>query len=414
MHTSLTVVVGALLTGCVSTPAPEPVIPSPTPPLNIRIAPDIVDMGKTVRSSRYVTESAVPALRVRDVLSNAIDVSIPVMPNMTIKQGLAFLLEGTGYTIRAASSYAESQLYKQPLPLVQTNMGYMSVRQALKVIGGAPWHMEEDVVMRQIGFRLKEGYVWNKPQLSTRSTMGSSSKAPSFSHRDADMMTPMDSLLLSKTVNKTTTLKPSIVNKDENTASTEPVMVAEAKTSSMTSATPQPLAPSRTYSVSPHQTAISALRQWLQTEKTSQVAWALSPQAENALNQKGYTIKASSLSQAVAQLRSATKQPIYMTQQGNSVAIHSLPGAIDIAWLRGNTLKAGVESVVSHYKWKWKDDNSASPSWIAPDDYALRSAYPVVTAKGDIAEALNIVLEGYPVQAQLLYGTQEVFITEKQ
>ncbi|WP_318419571.1 PFGI-1 class ICE element type IV pilus protein PilL2 [Photobacterium leiognathi] len=409
MRTSLTVVVGALLTGCVSTPAPAPVIPSPAPPLNIRIAPDIVDMGKTVRSSRYVTESAVPALRVRDVLSNDIDVSIPIMPNMTIKQGLTFLLKGTGYTIRPASSYAESQLYKQPLPLVQTNMGYMSVRQALQVIGGAPWHMEEDVVMRQIGFRLKDGYVWNTPSLSTRSTIKPSSKAPSFSHRDAGTMTPMDSLLLPKAETKTATLKPSMVKAGEKNASTVPFTLTKAKSSSVTSAVP----PSRTYSVSPNQTAISALRQWIQTDK-AQVAWALSPQAENALNQKGHTIKAASLSQAVAQLRNATKQPIYMTQQGNNVAIHSLPGPVDVVWVRGNTLKAGVESVVSHYKWKWKDDNSASPSWIAPDDYALRSAYPVVTAKGDIAEALNVVLEGYPVQAQLLYGTQEVFITEKQ
>uniref|UniRef100_UPI003735A571 PFGI-1 class ICE element type IV pilus protein PilL2 n=1 Tax=Photobacterium piscicola TaxID=1378299 RepID=UPI003735A571 len=270
MRTSLTVVVGALLTGCVSTPMPPPVIPSPAPPLNIRIAPDIIDVGKTMRTSRYVTESAVPALRVRDVLANEIDVNIPTMPNATIKQGLMFLLNGTGYTVRPASSYAESQLYKQALPLVQTNMGYMSVRQALQVMGSDPWRLEEDVVKRQIGFRLKEGYVWNAPTPSHTTVV--KKVVPTTSNRT---MTPMDSLQLPhasavKTISKSAVITSKV---------TQPLspslnkMVSVKRSPSAVPTTAKPL-PRRTYAMSANQTAVSALRQWLHNDKKTKVAWA--------------------------------------------------------------------------------------------------------------------------------------------
>lgn len=414
MRTSLTVVVGALLTGCVSTPTPPPVIPSPAPPLNIRIAPDIIDAGKTMRTSRYVTESAVPALRVRDVLANEIDVNIPTMPNATIKQGLMFLLNGTGYTVRPASSYAESQLYKQALPLVQTNMGYMSVRQALQVMGSDPWRLEEDVVKRQIGFRLKEGYVWNAPTPS-HTTMVKKVVPTTTSNRT---MTPMDSLQLphasaGNTLSKSTVITPKATPSLSPSLNNKVTLTSVKRSPSAVPTTAKPL-PRRTYAVSANQTAVSALRQWLHNDKKTKVAWALSPQAERALSQKGHNVTATNLTQAVAQLRTATKAPVFIAQQKGMVAIHSIPGLVDITWVHGGTLKEAIENVVTGYGWTWKNDKSASPSWVAADDYALRSAYPIVTPKDNIAQALSQVLEGFPVQAQLLQGTQEVFITEKQ
>ena len=410
MRTSLTVVVGALLTGCVSTPTPPPVIPSPAPPLNIRIAPDIIDVGKTMRTSRYVTESAVPALRVRDVLANEIDVNIPTMPNATIKQGLMFLLNGTGYTVRPSSSYAESQLYKQALPLVQTNMGYMSVRQALQVMGSDPWRLEEDVVKRQIGFRLKEGYVWSAPTPSYTTVV--KNVAPTTSNRT---MTPMDSLQLPH-ASAVKTISKSAVITSKATQPLSPSLnkMASVKRSLSEVPTTAKTLPRRTYAVSANQTAVSALRQWLHNDKKTKVAWALSPQAEIALSQKDHNVTATNLTQAVAQLRTATKTPVFIAQQKGMVAIHSIPGLVDITWVHGGTLKEAIENIVIGYGWTWKNGNSASPSWVAADDYALRSAYPIVTSKDDITQALSQVLDGFPVQAQLLYGTQEVFITEKQ
>ncbi|WP_305843102.1 hypothetical protein [Photobacterium leiognathi] len=51
---------------------------------------------------------------------------------------------------------------------------------------------------------------------------------------------------------------------------------------------------------------------------------------------------------------------------------------------------------------------------MAPDNYTLIAPYPVVAPRGDFAFALNTVLDGYPVQAQLLYATKNIFIVEKE
>lgn len=77
---------------------------------------------------------------------------------------MEFLLSGSGVSLRTPTSYAESELYAQPLPLGQTDMGHMSLRQALQVMGGQAFVLEEDVVRREVGFRLKFGYVWQAPK----------------------------------------------------------------------------------------------------------------------------------------------------------------------------------------------------------------------------------------------------------
>lgn len=136
MRTPIVATVAALvITGCVNAPPAPPRVEQA--PLNIRVAPDVTEIGATIYSSRYVTESSVPARQVRDVLSNEMNVNIPQLPNATVGQGLDFLLGQTGYRVRPPLGYAEEQLYQQPLPIVHMNMGYMSVRQALQVMGGS-------------------------------------------------------------------------------------------------------------------------------------------------------------------------------------------------------------------------------------------------------------------------------------
>ena len=57
MRTYLTVMVGLLLTGCVSTRLLIPAMPLSVPPLNIRIASDIINIGVTqCLSERYQCE----------------------------------------------------------------------------------------------------------------------------------------------------------------------------------------------------------------------------------------------------------------------------------------------------------------------------------------------------------------------
>ena len=143
-----------LLAGCQTPPEP---VQAPPPPLNIRTAPEL--SGSSVQTSRYVIERSAGE-QMTDILGVPIEARLPVMSKMSIKDGVEFLLSGSGVSLRTPTSYAETQLYAQPLPLGHTDMGHMSLRQALQVIGGQAFSLEEDVVRRNVGFRLKYGYEW--------------------------------------------------------------------------------------------------------------------------------------------------------------------------------------------------------------------------------------------------------------
>ncbi|MCE7733050.1 hypothetical protein [Vibrio campbellii] len=180
-----------VLVGC-QTP-PEPV--SAPPPLNVRIAPDL-SAQPAVYTSRYVTERPAGA-NMTDILGVPVEARLPVMSKMSVKDGMEFLLSGSGVSLRTPTSYAESELYAQPLPLGQTDMGHMSLRQALQVMGGQAFVLEEDVVRREVGFCLKYGYVWQTPKAvkgwsasAHRSPTPQSAKPPTEPSASAIVMTP--------------------------------------------------------------------------------------------------------------------------------------------------------------------------------------------------------------------------------
>ncbi|MDN4695745.1 hypothetical protein QYZ45_17535 [Vibrio parahaemolyticus] len=50
---------------------------------------------------------------------------------------------------------------------------------------------------------------------------------------------------------------------------------------------------------------------------------------------------------------------------------------------------------------------------MSDDDYPLMSEYGIVTPRGAFDLALDTVLEGYPVQAQLIPSSRNVFIRER-
>ncbi|GIU42921.1 hypothetical protein TUM4438_10630 [Shewanella sairae] len=392
MRTPLKAVFVALVaSGCASAP-PEPA-PAPTPPpLNIRVAPDIVETGATHRTSRYVTESAVPARQVRDVLSSEMNVNIPQMPNATVGQGLGFLLKQTGYTVRPATTYAEEQLYQQALPIMHMNMGYMSVRQALQVIGGDPWSLQEDVVKREVGFSLRDGFEWSNPAVRPTHTVNNNSvDYAGRSHADSEI----DNLFV----------KNSAIATSEAKATAGSTIIPSKDTDLKQSV--------RYYVVPMGQSYLSALRQWAQNDGLENVAWHLAPKTQQALektSENGETLVADSFHQLVFKLSNQIGEPLYFTKHNQLNALHSYPGLVDITWVSGDSLKSAVSSVVTHFGWTWTDD----ANWLALDDYQFLTPYPVVTPRGDIAHALEQVLDGFPVQAQLLYGSKQAFISEKQ
>ncbi|AGE91769.1 hypothetical protein [Photobacterium damselae] len=169
------------------------------------------------------------------------------------------------------------------------------------------------------------------------------------------------------------------------------------------------------YYVSQGQTYMTAIRNWLTQSKLSRVAWSLPPATVAALNtpsSNGNLFKGD-IESVIKQVGDKLGKPLYFSRNAKGMAaIHNIKGSVDILWINGATIKDAVKNLTLQYHWQWKNgDNS---SWMAPDNYTLIAPYPVVAPRGDFAYALNTVLDGYPVQAQLLYATKNIFVVEKE
>ena len=116
-----------VLTGCASSEPPAKIPLSQPQPLNLRVAPPLEE-ATSIQTSRYVLERRGPASQLTDMLNVPVDARMPAMANLTVKDGLDFLLTGSGMRVRIPTSYGESQMYDQPLPVTQMDMGQIPLR----------------------------------------------------------------------------------------------------------------------------------------------------------------------------------------------------------------------------------------------------------------------------------------------
>ncbi|MBD6979674.1 hypothetical protein G3220_26110, partial [Vibrio parahaemolyticus] len=119
------------------------------------------------------------------------------------------------------------------------------------------------------------------------------------------------------------------------------------------------------------------------------------------------------LAVSIHELGKALGVPLRFDVQRGIAAIHTLNTMPDVQWVHGASLKEAVANLAHVYGWQWHDDG-ARPSWMSDDDYPLMSEYGIVTPRGAFDLALDTVLEGYPVQAQLIPSSRSVFIREKE
>ncbi|EGQ8533394.1 PFGI-1 class ICE element type IV pilus protein PilL2 [Vibrio parahaemolyticus] len=400
----------SVLVGCTSTPPPAPT----PPPLNVRTAPEL-SAGQAVHTSRYVTQSRASGAELTDILGVPIDARLPVMTQMTVKQGMEFLLNGSGMALRTPTSGAEAQLYTQALPLGQTNMGHMSLREALQVMGGQAFLLEEDVVRREVGFRLKDGYVWQAPLVAGVGNMPPSSSTGA-SNSDV-VMTPRLNQSLAANGASSASSSASLSNDELFMENGKPT-VSSASKSTATSKTVMSHSPAEAntnYFISKGEAPYHAIQRWFESKKFARVAFALDDKQQAALldpleqsvNYHG------TLPEAIAELGKQLELPLHFDMQRGIAAIHTLDVVPDIQWVHGNTLKQAVANLARSYGWQWQDDG-AQASWMSDNDYPLMSEFGVVTPRGAFDEALDTVLDGYPVKAQLIAGTRQVFIREKE
>lgn len=158
-----------------------------------------------------------------------------------------------------------------------------------------------------------------------------------------------------------------------------------------------------------------ALQRWLDKKHLTKVAYSLTAEQQAKLlepieRNKNFT---SNLDVSIHELGKALDIPLQLDVQRGIAAIHTLNTMPDVHWVHGASLKEAIANLAHAYDWQWHDDG-AHPSWMSGDDYPLMSEYGIVTPRGAFDLALDTVLEGYPVQAQLLPSTRTVFIREKE
>ena len=108
-----------------------------------------------VQVGRYQSVIMRPDENQVDLLSVVITRNLPEHVN-TVGQAVASLLDGSGYRLlspKLAESY-RSHLFAMPLPQVQRQLGPLSLRQALELLGGPAFRLVIDPTYRLVSFEL--------------------------------------------------------------------------------------------------------------------------------------------------------------------------------------------------------------------------------------------------------------------
>lgn len=413
-----------LLAGCQTPPEPVQV---PPPPLNIRTAPEL--SGSSVQTSRYVIERSAGE-QMTDILGVPIEARLPVMSKMSIKEGIEFLLSGSGVSLRTPTSYAETQLYAQPLPLGHTDMGHMSLRQALQVIGGQAFSLEEDVVRRNVGFRLKYGYEWQAPKPVTGYSKGkpplagavkaskvATTSSLSSSTKDAPSIVVMTSQLKKSLASKSASPEAWSNFEDDNDALFASDMQGNPSSTSKVKPIPSKSSVKKkaltTYRVHAGESFRSALTRWAYKHGDQPLAFAQDKAFLTALDDVATQdfIRTGSLSGAVKALAASNQSLNTLTLYSNTfsklLAFHPWKGErVTTLMVSGDTLKAATKQVTEHYGWRW-DEKSSWPM----SDFTF-TPYPLVTKEGGISMAMTTLLGPYPLKAQRLDATKTIYIKE--
>ncbi|CDG90243.1 PilL N-terminal domain-containing protein [Xenorhabdus bovienii] len=176
----ITVLMGVLatiLTGChapskqpQSQRAPENAISVTQITRNIQpVSPDIYQQAQeVVRYGRYLLVSADPTEAQRDLLSQRIDVHIPVSLDLTVADALCYVLRQSGYRL-CVPEKTNDLLYRQPLPSVHYQLGPVRLRTALQIMAGPAWQLDVDDVQREVCHHLRQGYQIPQTQPGGRS-----------------------------------------------------------------------------------------------------------------------------------------------------------------------------------------------------------------------------------------------------
>lgn len=99
------------------------------------------------------------------VLDQIINISLPKNLNLTVKDGMEYVLKQSGYSL--CTNLDINVLYESTLPKVQYKIGPILLNDALYVMAGPAWNLDVNDVEREICFHLKKGYSRKQQPISS-------------------------------------------------------------------------------------------------------------------------------------------------------------------------------------------------------------------------------------------------------
>jgi len=138
-------VLSGLLSGCTTTPATPDRIEAP--PDETASEQRLVPVA---RYGRYTLVELVPEPAQRDLLQQAVDVSIPPMLDASVGDAMRHVLLRSGY--RLCDGTEAAALYALPLPAAHLHLGPLLLRDALLVLTGPAWALSVDDRTREVCF----------------------------------------------------------------------------------------------------------------------------------------------------------------------------------------------------------------------------------------------------------------------
>jgi len=115
------------------------------------LTPDLVPIG------RYLTVSYKPDPEQMNLLSQTIQIHFPPS-TQTIGDAMNTILRFSGYSLVPENqmNLAFKNTLQKPLPLIDRNMGPVTLQSALKILAGPAFTLKSDSLNRTIDFTIKE------------------------------------------------------------------------------------------------------------------------------------------------------------------------------------------------------------------------------------------------------------------
>lgn len=149
-------------------PQPDPeivttqhqVVTGLNPPHRGVVDPDVYDQElipvEVLRGGRYRLITMQAPMGQRHLLEQIVDVRIPPSISTTVGDGIRYTLKNTGYSLCSSVQDPQQWLFSRPLPASHYHLGPMTLREALQVLAGDAWELEEDPVLRQVCYEQRD------------------------------------------------------------------------------------------------------------------------------------------------------------------------------------------------------------------------------------------------------------------